>query len=282
MVTGYLYACHFLAYTPRCNVRMQAIVYQILSEGDDSFSHISNYSPFFEVDRTWEGNKIAGKYAEYHAAIGTRAFNTHLRWEVMPKRTGGAVAEGTIGCKYIYVYRDGRDACTSFYHHLSSQADAGSYERSFDEFVRDWLGNKIPFGSWAEHLKGWIEAAADPTNNILIVNYEDMILDIENAVIRVSKFLGRRADPEYIRGTILPHVSIDYMRAHRAQYDPVSVVWKDGFQFIRKGVVGDHQNSFTPEHMELYNAMLARAFPDVAEACGYDLFFETARRLASR
>lgn len=254
---------------------MQGIVYQILSQGDESFHHISDYSPFYEADRTWDGDRVAEKYAGSHAALSSRIFNTHLRWEIMPKSAGGP--DKPARCKYIYVYRDGKDACTSFYHHLSSQADSDPFEGTFDEFVNLWLQNKIPFGSWAGHLKSWIGAASDPNNNILVVRYEDMLADIEGAVVRISDFLGKNSDLPYLRSTILPHISIDYMRAHREQYDPVSVSWKDGFQFIRKGVAGDHKNSFTSEHDRRYDAMLQKEFSG-----GYDAFIERAAELSRK
>ena len=51
--------------------------------------------------------------------------------------------------KYIYVTRDARDVCLSFYKHLSHQAEEdGGYTKSMEEFVRDWSG-----GSIGEHLR---------------------------------------------------------------------------------------------------------------------------------
>jgi hypothetical protein len=127
---------------------MQAIVYQLLSGGNENFTHISQFSPFYEVDRTWMGNVISPQYQENHNNLGIRIFNTHLRWSIMPK---GSAA------KYIYVYRNGKDVCASFFHHLTNQADSGPYEGTFDEFVKDWCDNKIIFGNWMKHLKSWLE-----------------------------------------------------------------------------------------------------------------------------
>ena len=131
---------------------MQAIVYQLLSKGNTNFRHISDYSPFYEVNDTWgENGDVAVKYSANHAELGYRVFNTHLRWERMPKGSS---------CKYIYVYRNAMDACISFYHHLSNQADEdGGYSGTFEEFVQDWTESKIPFGTWAGHLRSWTEGA---------------------------------------------------------------------------------------------------------------------------
>jgi hypothetical protein len=202
----------------------------------------------------------------------------------MPKRTDAMISTSSSGsgsgngrCKYIYVYRDGKDACTSFFHHLSNQADSGPFEGNFDDFVSDWLQNKIFFGGWAAHLKSWIPAAAESKNDILLVNYEDMLTDIEASVRRISAFLGRNTDSDFLRSNILPLISIEYMREHRSQYDPVSVAWKEGFQFIRKGVAGDFKNLFTAAHEAAYDDMIRKEFPH-----GYGAFLEQAADISSK
>lgn len=241
--------------------RLQGIVYQILSQGDESFAHISDYSPFYEIDRTWEDDRISSRYTDNHQRLGWRVFNTHLRWDIMPK-ADCPPGDSRAVCKYIYILRDGRDACTSFFHHLSNQADAGPFEGNFDEFVRLWLQNKVIFGSWAKHVKNWVAAAKNPKNNILLLTYEDLLSDTFGCILKISAFLGQRVDPEYLRDNILPHVTIEYMREHKHQYEPISVAWKEGFQFIRKGIVGDHKSVFTAQHDALYAEMLSREFPD--------------------
>jgi hypothetical protein len=44
-------------------------------------------------------------------------------------------------------------------------ADEGGYSGTFDQFFKDWISNKIIFGSWIKHLKEYLAAAADPSNN---------------------------------------------------------------------------------------------------------------------
>ena len=64
---------------------MQAIVYALLSNGNDDFEHISNFSPFYEIDPHWEAGeeggsgRFASKFAPFHKEIGHHVFNTHLR-----------------------------------------------------------------------------------------------------------------------------------------------------------------------------------------------------------
>ena len=100
----------------------QNIVYQLVTRGAP-LAHISEYVPFFESDRTWAdddargggggGPTVAEPYRSNFEAVGRRMFNTHCRWEMMPRGDGA---------KYVYLVRDGRDALVSFYHHLTHQA----------------------------------------------------------------------------------------------------------------------------------------------------------------
>lgn len=42
------------------------------------------------------------------------------------------------------------------------------------------------------------------------------------------------------------------MKANKAQYQPISVRWKNEFEFIRKGVVGDSERMFSVEQHRLF------------------------------
>ena len=47
----------------------------------------------------------------------------------------------------MYVYRDGRDAAVSFYHHLRDQSvDDGGFEGGWDRFFERWIDGQIAFG----------------------------------------------------------------------------------------------------------------------------------------
>lgn len=238
---------------------MQAIVYALLSRGNDHFQHISNYSPFFEIDPHWElssdgkDGRFASKFDCYHAEIRCRVFNTHLRWALLPK---GPQA------KYIYIYRNGKDVVTSFYHHLSNQDDSGGYSGTFDQFFDDWTQNKIIFGSWINHLKEFMEAAKDPLNNILVMRYEDMKTNLGDSVLRIADFLKCPLEKEFINTHISPKVTFECMKENQEKYQPISVKWKNNFEFIRKGLVGDSSSIFSPEQHKIFDEMIKNEFPN--------------------
>lgn len=138
------------------------------------------------MDASWDHGSgcFAPRYEEGHAAIGARVFNTHLLWHMMPR-------SATSQARYIYVVRDGRDVVTSFFHHLSNQANAGGFEGTFEEFFDAWLDGSLPYGRWADHVRSWFlgvtGAAAD---RVLFVCYEDLKADLSSQLRRVASFLG--------------------------------------------------------------------------------------------
>lgn len=244
----------FLSSYPKSGTTwLQCIVYQLLSYGNELFEHISYISPFYEINKTWFDLNYYNKYHENHLKLGYDIFNTHLRWNMLPKGNN---------IKNIYIYRNGRDVVYSFFQHLSNQADSGTYNGTFEEFYNDWLNSNIPYGSWIKHLKTWIEAAQDPANNILLLRYEDLKLNLLQSIEKISNFLNCNYTIQQLEEVILPHCTFDYMKSHKHQYEPISVGWKPGFEFIRKGQIGDSDCIFNEHYRQLFDQMIVKEFPE--------------------
>ena len=68
---------------------------------------------------------------------------------------GGTPADSVA--KYIYVVRNPKDVAVSFYHHTKR------YNDSMYHFTGDWndyfelfLKGEVEFGSWFDHVLGWL------------------------------------------------------------------------------------------------------------------------------
>ena len=253
----------FIASFPKSGTTwMQHIVHTLATDGNSPLPHISDACPFFEVDRTWDGNgQLTGSVQANHAKISRRCFNTHLRWSMMPKSHPGA--------RYVYMTRSATDACVSFYHHLAHQAvEDGGFPGSLNEFVTEWTNGRAPFGSWSAHLKSWLcgEAAADP--RVLIVAYEDLKADLRGCVGRVNAHCGFGLSEARL-DELLPGFEFEWMRKNEDKFHPRSVRWvrrdedKEDFHFIRAGRVGDGK-AFSPTQKQELAAMMARTFPEGA------------------
>ena len=246
----------FIASYPKSGTTWtHALVFHILSDGQLPLDHISLYSPFYEMSKTWDegSDNIALKYSENHKILGWRVFNTHLLHSMLPK--GDSV-------RHIYVYRNCRDVAISFFHHLSNQVGDGGVSSSLLQFLIDWCDGNLLFGTWANHLHGWLkEINGSNKNNILLLRYEDMKLDLRSSISRVSKFLDHDLITARLDELTLL-LNFESMKSSKHLYQPISVEWKEGFEFLRKGEVGDSEGHFGPKEELLISKMLEREFPD--------------------
>jgi len=151
-----------------------------------------------------------------------------------------------VRCKYIYVARNPKDVCVSLYHHCRG-FKAFNYDGPFEEFAALFLQGKVESSDWWEHVKDFYLNTRDM--NILFLKYEDMHSDAITAIKKLNDFCG------------LPELTDEQAKDVRDQSafktmksDPKSNhSWldearkKDEAPFMRKGIVGDWSNYFTPD-----------------------------------
>ena len=253
----------------------------------ESYQHVSDYAPFYEVDAHWDFDEqnLIHDIQTRHAKLGRRVFNTHLRWDMLPqplphdstrstKDNDVKQNTGTLTCssaaKYIYIMRSPLDVCVSFYHHLSNQIE-GRYEDTFDQFYEDWLNGDIAFGSWVDHVLSFAPALARNSENVLLLTYENLLNDLAGEVDRIAEFLGIDCNvSEAKRRSLLPTFAFDYMKSgdNLIKFQPKSVTWRDGFQFLRKGVSGDSALLVSDDQRASFCRVLKEArFEDCVSAC---------------
>ena len=241
-----------------------------------SYEHVSDFAPFYEIDAHWDlsnsNNCLAETVQKNHHRLNQRVFNTHLRWDMLPKeqeqthedkreRQSNQLRLRPECGKFIYVTRNLLDVCASFYHHLSNQKE-GTYTESYDTFARDWMAGKVAFGSPVHHLLSFAEGFGDnfyrnclqdSTGNtkdqpLLLLSYQDMKVNLRQQVLRIINFLDlRNISMDMLDNEILPTFEFQSMKENIHKFQPKSVTWLNNFQFLRKGVVGDGKNLMTIE-----------------------------------
>ena len=104
---------------------MQMILYQLTTEGNMNFPHITMVCPWFE--------RLLKDGAAFDALPSPRVFKSHLSYRKIPKGP----------CKYIYVARDGKDVAVSYYHfHATHIGFKGSFDEFFERFLKG--GERLP------------------------------------------------------------------------------------------------------------------------------------------
>ena len=167
-----------------------------------------------------------------------RVVKTHLPFAMSPQHPEA---------RYLYVARNPLDCVVSFYHHTKGFVQHYDFaEGSFDDYFECFILGEVDFGDYFENVLSWFRHRGD--SNLLFITYEEMKADLERVVIQVATFLGPEhaatvADPSLLR-RILEFAGFESMARDQARWASSRA---DGMApFVRKGVVGDWVEHFSP------------------------------------
>lgn len=146
--------------------------------------------------------------------------------------------------RVIYILRDGRDVMISYYCYLTGI-------RRFEGSFLDFLGKRDLYPClWHEHVESWLQCTSQ--SELLLIRYEDLIRQPEIELEKMARFAGLPCDRERLRWAI-SNSTLDAMRRVEKEkgraFGPTQ-----GFEFVRKGIVGDWQNYFDSTHKEVFKS----------------------------
>ncbi|KAJ8413621.1 hypothetical protein AAFF_G00081280 [Aldrovandia affinis] len=166
-----------------------------------------------------------------------RMFATHFHYSMMP------VSYFKVKPKVIYVMRNPKDVFTG----------------------------KVMFGSWFDHVKGWLNA--EDQDRVMYISYEEMILDLKDSVSKIGHFLGKSLSEE-VSAKIADHCIFKNMKQNKmSNYSLVPEEFMDQkiSEFLRKGIAGDWKNLFTDAQTENFDAVYKEKMQDVKFKFFWDL-----------
>ncbi|XP_063992922.1 uncharacterized protein LOC135170796 [Diachasmimorpha longicaudata] len=137
-----------------------------------------------------------------------RFIKTHLPFQLLPR----ALREGGTQAKIVYVCRNPKDVCISFYHHTKHFA----FQGNFEQFCSLFLGDKVPYCPFWDHILGFWNKRNDPSSNILFLKYEDMKSDLISVIQRTAEFLINTKLSSKKLNLLLHHLSFDSMKNNSA------------------------------------------------------------------
>ncbi|GFY38134.1 amine sulfotransferase [Trichonephila inaurata madagascariensis] len=109
--------------------------------------------------------------------------------------------------KYIYVARNPKDCCVSFYHHMKDipgyQFADGTFEEFFDLFTK----GELEFGDFFDHHIPWYNIRT--SKNVFFTTFEEMKRDFKSLAIKVAEFYRKMGKQNsgtfpFFLGRILP------------------------------------------------------------------------------
>lgn len=198
---------------------------------------------------------------------------THFPYHLMPKHPEA---------KYLYVCRNPKDTCVSFFHHTRGFTGYEFADGKFDDFFEVFISGQTDYGDYFDHILDWYKHRADP--NVLFLHYEDMKAQPRENVLKIAQFFDEAyykllLENEEILQNVIKFSDVKSMKVHAAENfkdfftKPIEEDAPEGLKvfheasqknpstagFIRKGIVGDWKNHFSPgQNAKLEQKILER------------------------
>lgn len=104
--------------------------------------------------------------------------------------------------RVIYLVRDPRDVCISYYHYLIKYRELPE-KYSMEDFVARFVQDDFEgqFGPWGDHVMSWLSAQRSRAA-FLLLRYRDLLRDPSRALAQVAQFLGMDASPQELAEAI--------------------------------------------------------------------------------
>ncbi|CAI6367788.1 unnamed protein product [Macrosiphum euphorbiae] len=180
-----------------------------------------------------------------------RYIKTHLPYKLLPKK----LRNQSTKAKIIYVARNAKDTCLSYFHHLTM---LGEYKGHFDEFCNLFASDSICYSPFFDHILGYWDRRND--SQILFLKYEDMKQDLRSVIRRTAQFLGKYMPDDQLL-VLENHLSFESMKKNRAvNGEPfieltcktMDISISKG-NFMRSGTVGEGKTKMTPEFVKMFD-----------------------------
>ncbi len=223
---------------------VQFILYQLTSDGNMDFYHLSEVSPWFERSLAQQTMQ-ASDFASYRSP---RILKSHLLPKWLP-------AEG----RFLYVVRDSLDVAYSYYRFYCTHL---RFNGTFNGFLEKFLTGDLQYGAWFHHVESW--KTLTHRDNVMMVSYESLFENFDETVLRISEFCRIEVDDARLH-RVRERCSFKYMKKHEQKFDHITALLMErGFRFgafIREGKRGQGLKQHTDAQKEMFRERVRSSVP---------------------
>ena len=135
----------------------------------------------------------------------------------------------------------------------------GTYTGTWDDFFKSFMAGHVSRGKWYDYMIEWMKYRETP--NMLFIKYEDYYHSPKEMIKQIAMFLGRELNEETV-DRIAAITSFKSMKTNANLTFKHELVKGD---FMRKGVVGDWKNYFSPEQVKEMDEMYQKFKSETGE-----------------
>lgn len=182
--------------------------------------------------------------------------------------------------KAIFLVRDPRDVCVSYFHH--ARREMGSSD-TFGQFLTRFLQGQIDaYGSWESHTQSWVQAAASMNAEILPVRYEDLLVNPLDQFRKICTFLGLRVHDDELISAIDDNRP-DRMRDKEKQSPDRALFPAQNQSFVRSAKANDWRTTFSADDLAILQSHFSWASQFISNSdAGFDVKSAIARTAESQ
>jgi len=148
----------------------------------------------------------------------------------------------------IYLVRDVRDTLLSAF---ARETAVDCIHTDLDSYVRPFMqGKVIHWGSYQDHVDGWLNSPLAKSGDLLVLRFEDMVKDLENSVALCLEFLGAPAELSVIQAAIQNN-SLEKMRAKEDQAKKLPKVKGEEGRQVGRGRIGSWREKLTERQRQI-------------------------------
>ena len=182
---------------------------------------------------------------EVNAMPSPRVFKSHMPYSMA---VGGEPHR--LPSKNIYIARNPKDVCVSYFHFETGKAWAGSLDCGWDEWFELFMAGEIQRGNWFDHVLGWWEYR--DADNMLFLKYEDMLFQNEQQIRLVADFLEIDLPTDMLE-MVMKHSAFDHMKnnefANMHEVEQLDT-------FYRRGKVGTWKEHFSEGQNQRFESLI--------------------------
>ncbi|XP_037084945.1 sulfotransferase 1C4-like [Pollicipes pollicipes] len=194
--------------------------------------------------------QLAAKRTAPAASAGRSRFvKSHLPMSLCPPRLLDV-------CKVVYVARNPKDICVSFYKHARRYKNV-NFQKELEVFADHFLAGNVVLTPVVPHMIEAWNLRHHP--NMCFLFYEDMKRDLRGQIRRLAGFLGRQySDAQVDRLAEYLHIDAFKKNPWRSQdFGKGAGMMNEGEgDFIRTGKAGDWKNHMSAEMSARFDRLL--------------------------
>uniref|UniRef100_A0A8C8RHE7 Sulfotransferase n=1 Tax=Pelusios castaneus TaxID=367368 RepID=A0A8C8RHE7_9SAUR len=177
-----------------------------------------------------------------------RLLTSHLPVQLFPKSWHCSKA------KIIYTMRCPKDVLVSHYYFLQLLRSV-KLPRTMDSLLEDFLSGKVAYGSWFDHIIGWMELKGK--ENFFSITYEELQQDPWGSVRRICRFLGKELSEQQV-AAVVENASFQSMKENKmSNFSQMPDNFMDHQKggLMRKGICSDWRNHLSEAQSQRFDTI---------------------------